>query len=237
MKPPVPEAFDTSTSNPQAQKKSLRGIFITFEGIDGCGKSTQLRLLASNLRLRGFEVVTTREPGGTPLGKRLRSVLLDPQIEVDPLAELLLFAADRAQHVRTLLRPAIEAGSIVLSDRYADATAAYQGAGRNFTEETIAQVIRLATNGLRPDLTLIFDLPVAECLARTVRRTNGENQTDRLDAEDAAFHTRVRNAYLQFAEHEPDRIRVINACGSIDETHARVMEVVTPFFESQSQKS
>jgi dTMP kinase len=101
------------------------GSFITFEGIDGCGKSTQLRLLASELRLRGLEVVSTREPGGTPLGKRLRIVLLDSQIEVDPLAELLLFAADRAQHVRTLLRPAIEAGSIVLSDRYADATTAY----------------------------------------------------------------------------------------------------------------
>lgn len=105
----------------------MGGAFITFEGIDGCGKSTQLRLLASELRMRGLEVVSTREPGGTPLGKRLRTVLLDPQIEVDPLAELLLFAADRAQHVRTMLRPAIESGSIVLSDRYADATAAYHG--------------------------------------------------------------------------------------------------------------
>jgi dTMP kinase len=213
------------------------GAFITFEGIDGCGKSTQLRLLASELRMRALEVVSTREPGGTPLGKRLRTVLLDSQIEVDPLAELLLFAADRAQHVRTLLRPAIESGSVVLSDRYADATAAYQGAGRNFTTNTIAEVIRLATEGLKPDLTLIFDLPVAECLARTTRRTETDNKTDRLDAEDAAFHTRVRNAYLKLAEDEPERVRIINASGSINETHDRVMEVVTPFLESRGQGS
>jgi dTMP kinase len=211
------------------------GAFITFEGIDGCGKSTQLRLLASELRMRGLEVVSTREPGGTSLGKRLRTVLLDPQIEVDPLAELLLFAADRAQHVRTMLRPAIESGSVVLSDRYADATAAYQGAGRNFTTEMIAEVINLATGGLKPDLTLIFDLPVEECLARTSRRTENDNKTDRLDAEDAAFHTRVRNAYLQLAAHEPERVRIINASGSINETHDRVIEIVTPFLESRGQ--
>jgi dTMP kinase len=208
------------------------GPFITFEGIDGCGKSTQVRLLAGELRMRGLEVISTREPGGTALGKRIRDVLLDPQIEVDPLAELLLFAADRAQHVRTLLLPTIESGTIVLSDRYADATAAYQGAGRNFTPEMIANVISLATGGLKPDLTLIFDLPVEECLARTSRRTEGENRTDRLDAEDAAFHTRVRNAYLKLAADEPDRVRIINASGSINETHALVIEVVMPFLES-----
>ncbi|MBA2732561.1 MAG: dTMP kinase [Acidobacteria bacterium] len=213
----------------------MGGAFITFEGIDGCGKSTQLRLLASELRMRGHEVVSTREPGGTPLGQRIRNILLDPQIEVDPLAELLLFAADRAQHVRTLLRPAIESGNIVLSDRYADATAAYQGAGRSFTTEMIAEVIHLATSGLKPDLTLIFDLPVAECLARTRRRTETDRQTDRLDAEDAAFHARVRDAYLKLAAQEPDRVRVISACGSINETHDRVLEVVTPFLKSKDQ--
>jgi dTMP kinase len=213
----------------------LGGAFITFEGIDGCGKSTQLRLLASELRMRGHEVVSTREPGGTPLGQRIRNILLDPQIEVDPLAELLLFAADRAQHVRTLLRPAIESSNIVLSDRYADATAAYQGAGRSFTTEMIAEVIHLATSGLKPDLTLIFDLPVAECLARTRRRTETDRQTDRLDAEDAAFHARVRDAYLKLAAQEPDRVRVISACGSINETHDRVLEVVTPFLKSKVQ--
>lgn len=211
----------------------MTGSFITFEGIDGCGKSTQLRLLASSLRMRGLEVVATREPGGTPLGQRIRSVLLDPQGEVDPLAELLLFAADRAQHVRTILRPAILSGAIVLSDRYADATAAYQGAGRDFTPETINKVIELATEGLKPDLTLVFDLPVTEGLARTHRRTDSENKTDRLDAEDAAFHTRVRNAYLQLAADEPDRVRIIDATGSVNETHERVIEVIMPFLESR----
>lgn len=211
----------------------MGGTFITFEGIDGCGKSTQMRMLASKLRVRGLEVVTTREPGGTPLGKRIRTVLLDPQTEVDPLAELLLFAADRAEHVRTLLRPAIEAGNIVFSDRYADATAAYQGAGRNFTSKVIADVISLATEGLKPDLTLIFDLPVAECLERTIRRTEGENKTDRLDAEDAAFHTRVRDAYMQLAATEPDRIRIIDASGSINETHGKLIDLVFPFLESR----
>lgn len=215
----------------------MGGAFITFEGIDGCGKSTQLRLLASELRMRGLEVVSTREPGGTPLGKRIRNLLLDPQIEVDPLSELLLFAADRAQHVRTLLAPAIESGSVVVSDRYADATVAYQGAGRSFTTEMIEQVIRLATGGLKPDLTLIFDLPVAECLARTSRRTETDNKTDRLDAEDAAFHTRVRDGYLKLAAAEPERVRIINASGSINETHDRVIEVVMPFLESRGQRS
>lgn len=211
----------------------MTGTFITFEGIDGCGKSTQLRLLASALRLRGLEIVVTREPGGTPLGQRIRSVLLDPEGEVDPLAELLLYAADRAQHVRTILRPTLSAGGIVLSDRYADATAAYQGAGRDFTPETIKTVIELVTEGLKPDLTLIFDLPVAECLARTHRRTEGEHKTDRLDAEDAAFHTRVRQAYLRIAAAEPDRVRVINATGSVNETHQQVLEVVMPFLEGR----
>jgi dTMP kinase len=131
----------------------------------------------------------------------------------------------------------MESGSIVLSDRYADATAAYQGAGRNFTPAMIADVISLATGGLKPDLTLIFDLPVAECLERTVRRTEGENKTDRLDAEDAAFHTRVRNAYLKLATDEPDRVRVIDASGSISETHTRVLEVVIPFLESKNLES
>lgn len=211
----------------------MAGAFITFEGIDGSGKSTQLRLLASVLRLRGLDVVTTREPGGTNLGKRLRAALLDVQEQVDPLAELLLYAADRAQHVRTLLRPAIETSHIVLSDRYADATVAYQGAGRGFTPELIAEVVELATGGLKPDLTLVFDLSVAECAARTRRRSNGDgnDSADRLDSEDAAFHTRVRNAYLQLAAAEPERVRLVNASSSINETHALVLDIVLPYLE------
>ena len=212
----------------------MAGTFITLEGIDGSGKSTQARLLASALRLRGYEVVGTREPGGTPLGKRLRAALLDAQEQVDPLAELLLYAADRAQHVRALLRPALESNHIVLSDRYADATVAYQGAGRGFPPELIEQVVALATGGLKPDLTIIFDVSVAAGIARTSRRSSGAHPTgDRLEVEDVEFHTRVREAYLRIAEREPDRVRVLDASGSIEETHAKVVELVTAFLVSR----
>src|SRR5437773_11674619 len=140
----------------------MAGLFITFEGIDGCGKSTQLRLLASELRVRGIEVVTTREPGGTSLGQKLRAALLDVQEQVDPLAELLVFAADRAQHVRTHLLPALSANRVGLSDRYADATVAYQGVSSGIDENLINQIVELATGGLKTDLTLLFDLTVFE---------------------------------------------------------------------------
>jgi dTMP kinase len=210
----------------------MSGAFITFEGIDGCGKSTQLRLLASELRVRGLHIVTTREPGGTALGKRLRAALLDIDEQVDPLAELLVFAADRAHHVRTLLLPALEANQIVLSDRYADATVAYQGAGRGFEAKLIQDIVQLATGGLTPDLTLLFDLSVAESAVRTRRRVARKN-TDRLDIEDAAFHTRVRNAYLEIAKAEAHRFRVIDARNSTQETHRKVMDIVMPFLQSR----
>jgi dTMP kinase len=210
-------------------------VFITFEGIDGSGKSTQMRLLASHLRLQGHSVVTTREPGGTPLGLRLRAALLDAQEHVDPLTELLVFAADRAQHVRILLRPALESGQVVLSDRYADATVAYQGAGRGFSKELIAEVIELATEGLKPDLTLLFDLTVAEGSERTKKRSDDRREIDRLDAEDVAFHSRVREAYLEIARREPQRVRVIRTNGAVDETHARVKEVVTDFLKKSDK--
>ncbi|HZB47146.1 MAG TPA: dTMP kinase [Pyrinomonadaceae bacterium] len=214
----------------------MAAAFITFEGIDGSGKSTQMRLLASELRLRGQEVVSTREPGGTPLGSRIRELVLDNEEQVDPLAELLLYAADRAQHVRTLVRPALESGHVVLSDRYADATAAYQGAGRGFPEALISELIVLATGGLMPDLTLVFDLTVEESRRRARKRTRGETtqkKHDRLDAEDAAFHTRVRDAYLKLAAAEPERVILIDASGSIQETQAQVMKLVIPFIESK----
>jgi dTMP kinase len=210
----------------------MAGAFITFEGIDGCGKSTQLRLLASELRVRGLPVVATREPGGTTLGQKLRTALLDVQEQVDPLAELLVFAADRAQHVRKHLRPALEQNQIVLSDRYADATVAYQGGGRGFEPKLIEEIVELATGGLKPDLTLLFDLSVAESAVRTRKRVQNK-RTDRLDKEDAEFHTRVRNAYLEIAKGEPERFRIIDARGSVDQTHQVVMEIVVPFLEDR----
>jgi dTMP kinase len=210
----------------------MAGVFITFEGIDGCGKSTQLRLLASELRVRGVNVITTREPGGTTLGQRLRAALLDVKEQVDPLAELLVFAADRAHHVRTLLRPALAENKIVMSDRYADATVAYQGAGRGFKPDLIQEIVQLATEGLTPDLTLVFDLSVPESAVRTRRRVAAKH-SDRLDSEDVEFHLRVRNAYLEIAKANPERVRVIDARGSVKETQQLVMEIVIPFLEER----
>src|SRR5260370_10418460 len=211
----------------------MAGAFITFEGIDGCGKSTQLRLLASELRVRGVTVVTTREPGGMQLVQWLRPALLDVQEQVDPLAELLVFAADRAQHVRRHLRPSLEANQVVLSDRYADATTAYQGAGRGFAPELIREIVQLATDGLKPNLTLLFDLSVAESAVRTRRRVANKH-TDRLDIEDAEFHTRGRNAYVQIAKAEPDRVKVINARSSVQETPLAVTDIEIPFIKKRS---
>ncbi len=190
-------------------------------------------MLASELRLRGHEVVSTREPGGTPLGERVRNLVLDAEEQVDPLAELLLYAADRAQHVRRLVRPALEAGQFVLSDRYADATVAYQGAGRGFPEEIVSEVIALATGGLMPDMTLIFDLTVEESVRRAEQRSLKGDKRDRLDAEDAAFHTRVRDAYLRIAAAEPARVYVIDAGVSVQETQSQVMKLVMPFIETK----
>ena len=211
----------------------MAGTFITFEGIDGSGKSTQLRMLAKFLHSIGCEPLLTREPGGTPVGIRLRGALLDAHEEVDPLTELLVFAADRAQHVRRVLRPALDLGQVVFSDRYADATAAYQGAGRGFSPELISEIIQLATEGLKPDLTLLFDLSVDDSTMRTRRRANGKQEGDRLDSENAEFHTRVREAYLRIAHAEPDRVKVVETNQAVELTHDRVKEIVIPFLRSR----
>ena len=199
----------------------MKGKFITFEGIDGSGKSTQLRMLAENLRARGVDVVTTCEPGGTPLGRSLREAFLETRETVAPMAELLSFAADRAQHVEFLIKPALAEGKVVISDRYADATFAYQGAGRGFPEEKVLQVIELATGGLKPDLTLFFDITVDEAIRRMLARDETQAKKNRMDEETAEFYTRVRDAYLGIAEREPERFRVIDASGPIDAIHAR----------------
>ncbi len=211
----------------------MAGTFITFEGIDGSGKSTQLRMLANFLKQRGCNILLTREPGGTPVGIRLRAALLDAQEEVDPLTELLVFAADRAQHVRRVLRPALESGQIVFSDRYADATAAYQGSGRGFKPELIAEIIELATEGLKPDLTLLFDLPVDDSITRTRRRINGQQPGDRLDGETAEFHARVREAYLSIARSEPERVKIVETNQPVELTQERVREIVLPYLRSR----
>lgn len=208
------------------------GRLITFEGIDGSGKTTQLQLLATFLRESGYEVVTTREPGGTPLGRQIREALLEGDSEsVDPLAELLLYAADRAQHVRRLIRPAIAAGKIVLGDRFCDATIAYQGYGRGFSLDLIHHLNHLATGGLTPDLTLLYDLEVEAGLARTrvrqVQPVVGTNRgQDRLDREPLDFHRRVQAGYQTLLRDHPARLRLIPAAGSVDEIFARTCREV-----------
>lgn len=209
----------------------MRGKFITFEGIDGSGKSTQMRMLANELRVRGFNVLPTCEPGGTPLGRRLREAFLETEENVSPLAELLLFAADRAQHVNFLVKPALGEGKIVLSDRYADATFAYQGAGRGFSEPIVNQVIELATDGLKPDLTLFFDLPIEKAVLRTKNRNDTGEQKNRMDKETAGFYARVREGYLKIAVNEPERFRVIDAEGATDQVQMRVVEIVKQFLD------
>jgi dTMP kinase len=219
------------------------GTFITFEGIDGSGKSTQLRLLGNFLRANGCDALLTREPGGTAVGVRLRGALLDDTLgEVDPLTELLVFAADRAQHVRRIVRPALNAGRVVISDRYADATVAYQGAGRGFAPELINRIVELATEGLKPDLTLLFDVSIEESTSRTTRRSTSKSSSartprDRLDIEKADFHTRVRDAYLQIALAEPERVKLIDSSGPVEKTHERVKELIVPFLQSRGHIS
>jgi dTMP kinase len=204
----------------------LKGKFITLEGIDGSGKSTQIGLLAEALRGRGYDVVTTCEPGGTPLGQALRRAFLETTETVEPMAELLAFAADRAQHVEHVIRPSLAAGKIVISDRYADATFAYQGAGRGFPEDKVNQVIKLVTDGLKPDLTLFFDITVEIAIERMAGRDESHTKRNRMDDETAEFYSRVREAYLGIAEREPERFRVIEASGTPDVIHRRALEVV-----------
>ena len=190
-------------------------MFITFEGIEGSGKSTALLLLAQELERRGFDVLRTREPGGCGLGRAIRPILLDARTRsLNMRAELYLFLADRAQHVAEVIRPALEAGQIVLCDRYTDSTLAYQGYGRGLDPEKLRRINEMATGGLAPDLTLLMDLPVGLGLERAGLRNQRQGTViseGRFDAESMDFHERVRQGYLALAEEEPQRIACINA--------------------------
>jgi dTMP kinase len=182
----------------------LSGLFLTFEGADGAGKTTQISLIADALHAAGHAVTRTREPGGDSVGERVRELLLQEDVGVE--AELLLFAAARARNVQTVVRPALTAGRIVLCDRYTDSTIAYQGYGRGLPLDLIARINDFASGGLRPDRTFLLDLPPAEGLARQSRADQ-----NRLDRESLAFHQRVRDGFLAIARAEPERVLLLDA--------------------------
>lgn len=209
----------------------MLGTFITFEGIEGCGKSTQIKILEDYLKMRGHATVLTREPGGTAIGEKIRKVLLNAEFKnMLPLTELFLYAAARCQHVGEVIRPALEAGKIVLCDRYADATTAYQGAARAIHKPFLTKIHQLATDDLKPDLTLLLDLPV-EIGLRRARERQSENfgrttDGDRFENEEALFHEKVREGYLQIAKEEPGRVKIVNALDDIETIHQNVVQEV-----------
>ncbi len=200
------------------------GRFITFEGPDGSGKSTQLARLAARLRAEGREVVETAEPGGTRIGRDIRAILLSARNHhLLPTAELLLYFASRAQNVEEVIRPALERGAIVLSDRFTDSTLVYQGVGRGLGPEVVRQLHRIACGTLMPHLTVLIDIEPALTLERTIKRA----EQDRLDAESLDFHARVRQGYLRLAAEEPARVRVLDGARDMDS----VTEAVWPLLQ------
>lgn len=200
-----------------------RGRFITFEGIEGCGKTTQLLLLASHLKHRGVTVVTTREPGGTPLGEQVRDVLLDPRLTPIPLVELFLLEAARAQLVASVIAPALESGKFVLSDRFADSSLAYQGGARRVPRTTVQRLNELACAGIVPDRTLVFDLDVELALGRARERPSTGPDNRRFEDEALAFHRAVAEAYRELALSEPGRVSIVDARGTPEEVHERTL--------------
>jgi dTMP kinase len=201
----------------------MPGLFVTFEGGEGSGKTTQLERLAARLRREGHHPLVTREPGGTPLGESIRSLLLDPERRPLPLTEAFLMEAARAELVANVLRPELARGRIVLCDRYADSTLAYQGGGRGIDSALLDAMNRAATGGLAPDLTLLHDLPAE---VGTRRRAGAPGDTNRLDREPLDFHGRVRERYHTLAAREPDRFRVLDASLPADELERQVWGLV-----------
>jgi dTMP kinase len=201
-----------------------KGFFITLEGVEGSGKTTQTALVADALRLAGHRVTVTREPGGTRAGEAIRAIFLDPAVSLHAAAELLLVLADRAQHVREKLKPALAAGEIVLSDRYSDSTVAYQGYGRGLDLKLLEELNRLASDGTRPDLTIVLDLDVETGLERTRARVRGDVRgPDRFEGEQVEFHRRVREGFLTIARDEPDRVKTIDATAQVAEITSRII--------------
>jgi dTMP kinase len=212
---------------------AARGKFITFEGLDGSGKSTQIANLARSLRARGISVTVTREPGGTTTGEKIREVLLHSTTSgLSPLAEMALMFAARAQHIREVILPALAEGRVVLCDRFTDSTEAYQGGGRKLETKAVLTLHEMLCGGLQPDLTILLDNEVSFSIDRARKRNrrnknaHPEKDENRFEQESRAFFGRVRNAYLAIAAREPQRVHTVNARGTPRETHVIVMELV-----------
>lgn len=203
-----------------------KGLFITFEGADGCGKTTQMDLLAEYLKNNGKEVLLTREPGGKGLGEKVREILLNYDGDVSDRCESFLFLADRAQNIDIIVNPAVEEGKIVLCDRHIDSTVAYQGYGRGLDIERINMLNNLATNGHKPDLTFVFDIDVETSMKRVGK------EKDRMESAGIDFHNRVRKGYLELAKQEPKRIKVLDATKSIEEIHNEVIKIINEKLKS-----
>ncbi len=225
----------------------LKGKFITFDGIEGTGKGTQIKLLHPYLLSKGLDVLLTREPGGTHIGSKLRRILVEPETTEEkllPLTELFTYAADRAQHIDYRVRPAIEAGKLVLCDRFADASFAYQGYGRGINIELIKRITGIAVAGLDgkskvwPDLTFLIDLApeigVGRAKRREIERTDGNAET-RFEDEEYAFHERVREGYLALARKEPNRYRIFNGDQAPEKIHAQIVETLEDYIISISK--
>ena len=201
------------------------GVFVCFEGGEGSGKSTQSRLLRDWLEEEGYDVVLTFEPGDTEVGREMRRIVLSPETgELADRTEVLLYAADKAEHVETVVQPALERGAVVVTDRYVDSTLAYQGAGRSLDVHEVEQVARWATHDLRPHLTVVLDLEPEHGLGRFAGR-------DRIEAESVEFHQRVRAAFLEMAEADPDHYLVLDARLPVEEIAAEIRAEVTPLLE------
>ena len=208
----------------------MKGIFISLEGIEGTGKTTQGRLLADYLRGKGIAVTRTEEPGGTPISLKIREILLSPESgEMAPVTELLLYNAARVQHLREIISPALERGDVVITDRFSDSTVAYQGYGRGIALELIDSLDLIATQRTRPEITLLLDIDVETGL----RRNRRVNKRDRLELEDVSFHEKVRKGFIGLAAKDTHRIKVIDASGDVETVHKNIVAVIEDFFSKR----
>ena len=198
-----------------------KGLFITFEGIDGCGKTTQIKLLKEYFEINDKTVLLTREPGAKGLGVKLREILLNYDGEVSPNCESFLFLADRAQHIDTIIKPAVERGEIVLCDRHTDSTVAYQGYGRGVDLDRINMLNDIATSGMKPDLTFVFDIDIETSMSRV-----GKEQ-DRMESAGIEFFKRVRQGYLEIAKAEPERVKLLDGTDTIENIHNQILKIIS----------